>query len=356
MSDENRAVGTAAVPSPQLPSLTGLRFAAASGVVATHAAHVLGKDSFLAQVVAPGYIGVQFFFVLSGFVLVWSSSEVVGWREFLVRRFARIYPLYIVAWLVTAAGILAVDADELNILGFLLGVVLLQAWVPDVDIFQAVNTPGWSLSAEAFFYLAFPLLVLRVRVVAKYVSPLIFAVVGLGAAYSISPWYSVWFAYYSPIWGLVYFIIGMCLANAFRNGRFAGVDLTVASVGFVCLFLGVAICLPGAEKGLVEALLLVPTVGVILGAANRDLQGGGGVWSRGRVVRLGVWSYAVYLVHWPLLGVLEIAVGRGLGNAELFVVLFIFLAVVTAVAAMAHVLVEAPAERYLRRRFLGRVC
>jgi len=80
---------------PRLPALTSLRFFAALHVVFFHllALKILWSTGWLKQISSIGYVGVSFFFVLSGFILVYTyagreSTAIEFWRA----RFARIYP------------------------------------------------------------------------------------------------------------------------------------------------------------------------------------------------------------------------------------------------------------------------
>ncbi len=106
---------------------------------------------------AIGYIGVMFFFTLSGFVLAWAIRPGVSKRSFYQARFARIYPLYLATWLAAVAASFVLGDDK-SWIGIVLSLILLQAWVPVPEIYGAGNSPGWSLSVEAFFYALFPFL------------------------------------------------------------------------------------------------------------------------------------------------------------------------------------------------------
>lgn len=115
-----------------------------------------------------GNLAVSFFFVLSGFVMYRSySNKQVSYSEYIKRRVARIWPLCVFAILLaliypiylyvqTGSG---VDRDLVT--GAILNIILLQAYVPGYAL--SVNSPGWSLSVELFFYLLFPLLLVWVR-------------------------------------------------------------------------------------------------------------------------------------------------------------------------------------------------
>lgn len=159
-----------------LRALTGIRFFAAIHVVLYHYAGeaLAGAHWSILAVVACGPSAVSLFYVLSGIVLVYSctgdSGELSSTRwAFWRARFARIYPTYLLALLIGGPFFLssmlrAHDGIGVAIWGIPLGlaaVLLLHAWTP-LTVF-AWNTPGWSVSAEAFFYSLFPSLTARLQ-------------------------------------------------------------------------------------------------------------------------------------------------------------------------------------------------
>ena len=89
--------GAERVGGAQLPELTSLRFFAALAVVLHHVAEVNGQSPFMALCDAFGWLGVTFFFVLSGFVLMWAFDPQITAAQFLIRRLTRVYPLHL--WL-----------------------------------------------------------------------------------------------------------------------------------------------------------------------------------------------------------------------------------------------------------------
>jgi peptidoglycan/LPS O-acetylase OafA/YrhL len=103
---------------------------------------------------------VSFFFALSGFVLTWSLRPADTKRAFYRRRFARVYPLHLVTLLLAVPFFLFVgkgfDPGQLVSAGG-----LLQAWIPDSNVYFGMNAPSWSLSCEALFYAVFPFLAAR---------------------------------------------------------------------------------------------------------------------------------------------------------------------------------------------------
>ena len=156
-------------PRPRLPALTSLRFFAALHVVFFHflAFKIVSSAGWLGQISSIGYVGVSFFFVLSGFILVYTyAGRDTQARDFWRARFARIYPAFAFSLLLTGPFFFFATL-MLNVPFFawfsthlklvvLLVPFLLQAWVPLAAL--AWNSVAWSLSDEAFFYLLFPFL------------------------------------------------------------------------------------------------------------------------------------------------------------------------------------------------------
>lgn len=162
-------------PSPQVPAssatpklhaLTSLRFFAAAMVVMLHAQSYFGAVSPFAHFILTQ--GVCFFFVLSGFILTYAypALDGRGTARFLVARLARIVPLHLAALLLYVLVLPAWYRDSVSSAtrgAGLLTAFLMQAWVPLYRVQTAFNGVSWSLSAELFFYLCFPLLLWRWR-------------------------------------------------------------------------------------------------------------------------------------------------------------------------------------------------
>jgi peptidoglycan/LPS O-acetylase OafA/YrhL len=169
-------VSPGGVRRPNLPALTGLRFVAALYVVLYHYARfwLAGGPSWVEGFNLAGPVAVSLFFILSGLVLTYGSTDAHGRctkrpKDFWFARFSRIYPLFVVAIIPAIPANVAIlhhTHGAAASVGFALGqavfaMLLLQAWVPHLAF--GANAPGWSLSVEAFFYLTFPYLVHRLR-------------------------------------------------------------------------------------------------------------------------------------------------------------------------------------------------
>ena len=147
--------------STYFPVLTGVRAIAAYLVFINHLP-LDGKISELADVVMEGSnIGVAIFFVLSGFLISYRYSDSfknseANYFKYLLKRFARIYPLYLVITIFT----LLYDKNW-NFEVWLLNLTLLKSFF-DIEIGTGI-VQGWSLTIEEIFYLSAPLLFLAFR-------------------------------------------------------------------------------------------------------------------------------------------------------------------------------------------------
>lgn len=165
----------------KIDSLTALRFFAALCVVLHHMKGHFGLGSQFLEPFALDQ-GVSFFFVLSGFILSFvygarlqkvgaSFSEKKAWGQlvssFLVARLARIWPLHIACLLLTLLLLPAKFQADYTPLNMLASLLLVQAWIPLLDTTFAFNSVSWSLSAEFFFYLVFPLLIWKSNLSAR---------------------------------------------------------------------------------------------------------------------------------------------------------------------------------------------
>lgn len=143
----------------KVDQLTFTRFIAAIAIVIYHFGRYVAPFNlpFLHEVFLNANLGVCYFFILSGFVMVIAYGKKEGKIDvpgYYLKRFARIYPVYFFALAITTILVIRNHGVYLN--GFVLGAMLLQAWVPQYAV--TLNSPGWSLSVEFLFYLLFPFL------------------------------------------------------------------------------------------------------------------------------------------------------------------------------------------------------
>ncbi|MPW16897.1 acyltransferase family protein [Paraburkholderia sp. CNPSo 3157] len=153
-----------------LKPLTSLRFVAAMMIVVLHS-KLYFSWPWLQH--APGSLvqGVSFFFVLSGFILshVYTSKPFPGYGRFMFARFARLWPVHIFALLMLVTFVrpdsITFDGPGMFSKWYLLAsnLTLTQSLFPFTAYTFSYNSASWSISAEAFFYLAFPLLLINIK-------------------------------------------------------------------------------------------------------------------------------------------------------------------------------------------------
>lgn len=147
-----------------IATLTSLRFIFAMMVFGAHC-YVI--DSFFdTHVFKEGFVGVSFFFVLSGFIIAYNyqkklQDNEISRRTFWVARAARVYPLHWLTLCIAAVlGNYVVASGGWDwIKHFLASLTLTHAYIPRADYFFSFNSPSWSLCCEQLFYISFPFLI-----------------------------------------------------------------------------------------------------------------------------------------------------------------------------------------------------
>lgn len=309
-------MSTATSLRSNLVSLTGLRFFAAILVVLYHAWKIYDPNAWLAPVAGFGHTAVAFFFILSGFLLTWSWRPGNSIGSFYQRRFARVWPSHALTT-VLAIPVLLITGGAIMWSALPLVLTLTQAWLPG-DTRFAFNLVSWSLACEAFFYLLFPALILwldRRRLLLTLCAGILVVMIVVGAAVTIATDGRGlhYLLYTMPAYRLGEFVIGMCLALAVRRGWRPSMSLRHA-VGFTVASYAVLMMAVLAMTGdaasapeFIPDLWMIPSFAVLIAtAAVRDASGGpvGFIGSRA-MVKLGQWSFALYLLHFMLLKLTE---------------------------------------------------
>jgi peptidoglycan/LPS O-acetylase OafA/YrhL len=355
-------------PAP-LNALTGLRCFAAINIVLFHFSNPQWFGP-LAPVVNAGYVSVSYFILLSGFVLGYNYNErarrgQLDRARFWKSRFARIYPIYFLS-LLLSLGNLSNDYLTHTHTMFWAGVVLtpllLQGWIPAISTF--LNTPAWTMSAEAFYYVLFPWLAKWKR--PDRIGPHLVKMAGVwmlglvpGTLYmalnpdgiqwpdrwSYGPW--LWALKYTPYAHVCSFIFGVMLANLDPMiPRASQMRLWLAIIGFGGIY-GLLSLGPLVPYAIIHDGLLMPLFAcIILGLAGENLI------ARAIGVRplvfVGEASYSLYLLHyslWPLLHKSHLLEWLHLTRFDPW--LSYVLLILAAIAALYGI--EKPAQRKLRQ-------
>jgi peptidoglycan/LPS O-acetylase OafA/YrhL len=349
-----------------VPALTGMRAIATILVLLLHTNHFLAAG--LADVLPflkRGYLGVDFFFILSGFIIThvylsslarpsWKATRIFFWH-----RFIRLYPVHItvLAALLAMAGLahlvgFSINNPEMLRVGDLYAhLLLIHGW--GVLPAASWNAPAWSISAEWFAYLWFPvlapmLLMLRSRLSAVLVAfAALVVMTGVLAAADITIEYS----FLGPpalLRVTAEFICGAALHRALMLSPVVsrgGAD----AVGFAAIggyLVGASIGLP--DLALVLLLAITICAGALADGALVRVLG------RGPIAWLGEISYSIYMVHVPVLivcrrlyDVMGYASWSVPGQRAAF---FGAMVLVIMVATVMFYAVERPARQRLRDR------
>ncbi len=343
--------------------MTGLRAFLAWWIVLFHFTRESIPSSWpiSKSIVSNGYLAVDVFFVLSGYVMMRGYGETAfTWpaaRRFYLRRFARIYPLYAAS---IAAGAFASPRRFLGDFGTEQGrirlameVFLLNAWSHLAMFFY--NFGAWSLSVEAFFYLLCPLLlplVARLRPLGvlaalalawlgTFVAPTIYTLLDpdhlgrpLRANEEIM---GSWYLQYFPVQRLPEFIAGAAAARLPWKSRWAA---PAGALGLLALL--AADIVPFAYLRSGAALPLI--VALVAGVA--ELRGG--FLAFRTCVALGHASFATYILQWPLF-MLWSKYDKTIWEDDARRLMYLPLLLLVSLAA--HRCVEEPARQWLIRRF-----
>ncbi len=124
------------------------------------------ESGLLNKALTNASLAVSYFFVLSGFIIGYvyqgtDFSDKINRKNFWVARFARIYPLYLLAFVLVLFTMMVLKHSHFGIISILLQLLCLQTLKP--GIVMEINYVGWSISVELFFYLLFPFLMMYWR-------------------------------------------------------------------------------------------------------------------------------------------------------------------------------------------------
>lgn len=338
----------------EILALTSLRGLAASCVVIFHMnyafyLHYWHHDPgiILRTIFRVGYLNVDLFFVLSGYVitrayLAWFHRPTLGgYLVFLSRRLARIWPLHLLTLLLFIGA-----ADCSGTATLVSNLAMVHAW-GFIDHYSC-NYPSWSISCEWFVYMIFPCLawlMMPVTDIRLAFLLVVAALGGLGALSYLEPSHTLDVTYeLGPVRALCSFVIGGALCRAFAKVRpsavFDGLALLLAAGA-------AALAASGAYDFWVVSLFgpLVVSLSLAAGPVKRILSLGPAVW-------LGEISYSMYLLHHFLIEHLrEQHVDLGTPFRVLLT-----LAMIMAFSSVSYIWIEKPARQMLQRslaRFLS---
>lgn len=330
-----------------------LRFVAALLVVVTHATFYASTRLDDGQPIwrLGGTVGVEIFFVISGFVMVLSTGSLRdradGWKFFAMRRLVRIVPMY---WLATTCKVAVVlVASGVALHGALEPGHVLSSYlfVPSRNEAGAVEPllgVGWTLVFEMFFYLVFTIaLALRVDVIRLCGAVLVLC--AFGVLLRPGQDWPVLLYYLNPI--VLNFLVGMVIAAWVRSRDNRQLTLRLGLIVAVWTILAFPMAPEGAwfdwtqhvrHLGITALMLAVV---VWNGPLSRRLPAS--------LIWLGDASYSLYLFH-PLMAPAIPAVLAKLGLVSAPLSILLTVVGMPIAAAIIYRFAERPITRWLQAR------
>ena len=371
---------------PRLHSLDAMRGIAALAVVCQHWQHMLLLDTakttwlprteeldhrlqpaypLLRVFYERGYVAVDFFFLISGFIFFWLyrralETRSMSYTSFAVLRISRLYPLH----LVTLVLIALLQWRFVALVGqpfvyepndgahFLLSLLFIQ--LPGAG--AAFNGPEWSLSVELLIYAVFCFLARTGRLQSP-LWPVLMFLAGAAVAWSLESLsrglcgffvggltYMV-FELVSPRWATRRTMLGLFCATV------AGWILVIGDVYLDgALSTAIEAQLPIAKKTIViySTLYGLFPMTILLAALHENVSGA----RYASIAWLGEISYSSYLLHFPLQLVLAVLVGAGLLTAQFArsgPCMALYMAILIPLSLFVFRWFEAPMQSWLRR-------
>jgi peptidoglycan/LPS O-acetylase OafA/YrhL len=353
-----------------IKALTGVRAIAAGWVVIGHFAPTIsvlfpnfGKMDWLTQ---SGYLGVDLFFVLSGFILLhnyhaeFRTFKADSYRKFLWLRLARIYPVHLFAMLTLIVLLIGAHVmhrgltmpERFTAIDFVRNLFLVQAWGFSKDL--SWNIPAWSVSAEWFAYLLFPI----VAMVTLRIRSLPSMVIGVVLMYAVMLGYFEFKGYQNntiAIQGALIrvttqFIAGCLLYRIYRTGFGARWNWSWITVGLIAAVVATQALVP--PQPIRGSLYPAPLLALLILALARSTGRLTGFLGSRQMVFWGEASYALYMTHdvvrLALTKLLPVEKFAARGTVMAIAFIAIYAATIFGMAVGTYLLVERPARARMR--------
>lgn len=351
-----------------LKPLTSLRFVFAFMVFSGHLGGLFlnYNENFLVETNArylsmrEGYLGVSFFFILSGFILSYKYKEsfvnkTITFRKFILSRIFRIYPLHVLTFAFTFYLTYYNNLDNIFFwIKSMTNLFLIQSFIPIKEYFFSFNGVSWSISNEMFFYLIFPLLIALFSKWKKYALFLLMIPLAI-IIYRPSADLNHWGYYINPIFRAFDFFLGIILYDLYSkygNREVLKKNATILEIGVVVLFLIFYTFRTHVSQDFRWSLYywipmasLIFIFGLQSGAISKLISKRFFIW-------LGEISFAFYMIHQIVINVLWIINYKFEVLDNGYVLILSALLVSVLGSGILFKYFEMPINRYLRKKYI----
>jgi peptidoglycan/LPS O-acetylase OafA/YrhL len=331
--------------------------------------------------VGKGYLWVEFFFALSGFILIHvygARFKMSGYVTFLKTRLARLYPLHLATLLLLLAFVWFTRAiapltghtsifDQpyhpiVSGITFVANLFLVQAW--NIFPYLSWNAPAWFVSVEFLLCILFPVFAFLARGGRRRGILLIGAgIAGLVALAATSGNDGLDITFHNGIFrGMAGFAVGAGMAVVYRGLK--RIDIHLVNVLQVGVLAGLIFSIYfGGERHTGNDVVVAAWMMALIFVLALDKGVVARVFQTGVLTRLGEWSYAIYLVQFPLLQALrtirqyyppEFRVLGEYSGAVQWAEAGVLLAAAIGLGAALTIFIERPAHARLRRLITAR--
>ncbi len=355
--------------------LTGLRFFAAFHVVLYHNYYLFPSwesavPVFFQNIIRYGESAVSFFFLLSGFILMHVyHNNLNSWHEkkrYLIARFAKIYPLYLLAYCLDIPRVFNYffQTHETNTAALKIAIssisyfTMTQSWIPRLT--PVWNSPAWSLSCEAFFYISFIFAIVFFKQCKRQISMYLlfylfpitlyffttFLFPGITQSHQfITIWRSL------PILRICEFFLGVILYSMILDKHNIVLTIKKHNSLFFWSSITLLICITGIKvnfsKTIINYIFLIPLFSVIILSSYFEKIMAEQAFTNRLIQTLGLSSYALYIIHQPIKPYLL----KVSSNSMTLGLSYLFL--VTLCSVILYYLFELPMQKCIKNCSLG---
>lgn len=378
---------TPSKPKQVFASLNGLRFILAIWIAYFHVGHMFDEDGFgMLPILRLGISRVDVFFVLSGFVLshvYWAQrTKPFNFSDFMIARFARIYPMYLIALGLIAAYlgagfILGKQGDTVYPISDLLKCLLFLQAVGLTET-NSWNFPAWAVAAEMGGYLAFPLFILAANLTKKV--PYLLLAIALAGVLLVEQFLKTYADLdlyratndWAVLRGASVMFCGVAarsVFNVYKPGPTIAIVTVFAAISVIITAafyqsgVQVHLPLPKAVSSVGISILniaSVPFVGfgaafLMIGLARLDeLKVATGLSSE-KMQELGNWSYVLFILHAPIYTILsQLLLMAGYDFKATHLTSIAFMLVAISVSGPIYHYVEKPSRIAIRNWWQNR--
>ena len=338
-----------------LPIVTGIRFLAAFYVFIFHIDLRLPLDflpNIILDVISQGAVGVNVFFVLSGFILYYGyHSKKINITEFILKRLAKIYPTYLVGLIIFLIVTLIMSIKtEYFFEVIMMNLLMVQSYLPHFA--QSWYGGGsWSISTEFFFYFCFPFILKFISDISKNKTlTLIVFFYFISFTFGILTNFNILkfsFSYAFPPARISEFIIGVLTAHlVFKHKIKINIYFSIIII-FICalLFYSKLRFLYGY---VIQNIIVIPLMIIILSNSIESKNNILGFLGNKVFEYLGKVSYSFYIIQLPIMLFLDNENYLEKTNSLLYFSVALIINLVSAI--LLYELIENPLHKILGKK------